>query len=70
MKKPNQGSSKQGPHGKEHLEGKEGQRPEQLENGECGPEEGGHKDPRPAEEHSEEGADPQHEGSMRCWRAS
>lgn len=70
MEEPDEGSSEQGSHGKERLECEEGQCPEQLENGERGPEEGGHKDPHPTEEDSEDGADPQHVGSMRCWRAS
>ena len=70
MEEPDEGSSEQGSHDEDHLKGQEGQRPEQLEYRECGPEEGGYKDPHPAEEHSEDGADPQHGESMRRRRAS
>jgi hypothetical protein len=49
----------------DQLGGEEGERPEQLEDRERGPEEGGHEDSDPAKERSEDGTDPQHEGSMR-----
>ena len=67
---PDCGSSDECAPDEEHLEGKEGQRPEQLKDDERGPEEGGHKDSDPTEEDSEDGADPQHVGSMRLRRAS
>ncbi len=58
-------SSNQRARPNDELGGKEGERPEQLDDGEGGPEEGGHEDPDPAEERSENGTDPQHEGSVR-----
>ena len=63
-------SSNQRARGNDELGGKEGERPEQLDDGEGGPEEGGHEDPDPAEERSEDGPDPQHEPSMRWLCAS
>ncbi len=70
MKEPDEGSCDQRAHPNDELGGEEGERPEQLEDSERGPEEGGHEDSDPAEERSEDGTDPQHEVSMRWLRAS
>ncbi len=70
MEEPDDRSSNQRAHANDELDGEEGERPEQLEDGERGPEEGGHEDPNPAKERSEDGTDPQHEESMRWFRAS
>lgn len=61
---PDDAAREQRAHADDQLGGEEGERPEQLEHGKRGPEEGGHQDPDPAEERSEDGTDPQHEVSM------
>jgi len=63
-------SSNQRARSNDELGGEEGECPEQLEDGEGGPEEGGHEDPDPAEKRSKDGTDPQHEPSMRWLCAS
>lgn len=61
---PDDAARDQRAHADDQLSGEDGECPEQLEDGERGPENGGHQDPDPAEERSKDCTDPQHDGSM------
>ena len=63
-------SSDQAANRKDQLGGKGGEQEDELYQRIEEIEAGGHEDPDPAEERSENGTDPQHEGSMRWLRAS
>ena len=60
----------QAANGKDHLGGEGGEQEDELHQRKKEIDAGGHKDPHPAKEHSEDGADPQHGVSMRRRRAS